>query len=52
MELIEMMGWMALGFVPTFAALEVGTRKLAKRMSGKLSLNRDSKNTEMKMSGL
>jgi hypothetical protein len=42
MELVELMGWMALGFIPTYAALEVGTRKLAKRMSAKLSQNRDS----------
>jgi hypothetical protein len=30
MELVELIGWMALGFVPRYAALEVGTRKLAK----------------------
>jgi hypothetical protein len=55
MELVELIGWMALGFVPTYAALEVGSRKLARRMSAKLSLNRDSQSkgkTEMKFSGL
>jgi hypothetical protein len=55
MELIELMGWMALGFIPTYAALEVGTRKLAKRMSAKISINRDSHNkgkTGMKINGI
>jgi hypothetical protein len=33
MEILEIIGWIALGFVPTYAVLEVGTRKLAKRMS-------------------
>lgn len=36
-----MIGWMALGFVPTYAALEVGTRKLARRISARLFLNLD-----------
>lgn len=55
MEIIEMIAWMVLGFVPTYAALEVGTRKLAKRMSARLFLNLDSKSegkTGMKISGL
>jgi hypothetical protein len=55
MELVESIGWMALGFVPTYAALEVGTRKLAKRMTAKLSINRESQSKgkmEMKPSGL
>jgi hypothetical protein len=29
---IEMIGWIALGFVPTLGMLEYTTRKLAKRM--------------------
>ena len=41
MEVIEMIGWMVLGFVPTYAAVGVGTRKLAKRMSARLFLNLD-----------
>ena len=55
MELVELIGWMALGFVTNYGALEVGTRKLAKKMSAKLPLNRDSQSkgkTEMKFSGL
>ena len=50
-----MIAWMVLGFVTTYAALEVGTRKLAKRMSARLFLNLDSKSegkTGMKISGL
>jgi hypothetical protein len=30
MELIEMLGWVALGFVPMFGILEIASRKLAK----------------------
>jgi hypothetical protein len=29
MELLEMVGWVALGFLPTLGALEVVNRKLA-----------------------
>ena len=50
-----MIGWLAVGFVPTYAAHEVATCKLAKRMSVRLFLNLDSKNegkTGMKISGL
>lgn len=50
-----MIGLIALGFIPTYAALEVGTRKLAKRMSVSVFLDRDSKssgNKEMKINGL
>ena len=50
-----MIGWMVLGFVPTYAAVGVGTRKLANRMSARLFLNLDSKSegkTRMKISGL
>ncbi len=36
MELIEMMGWLALGFAPTLATLEYTTHKLARRMSARL----------------
>ena len=28
-----MIGWISLGFVPTYIALEVGSRKLARRVS-------------------
>ena len=31
MEYIEMIGWIALGFVPTLGMLEYTNRKLAKR---------------------
>lgn len=54
MELVELIGWMALGFIPTYAALEVGTRKLAKKMSVRLSINRDSQSNgkkEMNING-
>ncbi len=50
-----MIGYIALGFIPTYAALELGTRKLAKRMSASVFLDRDSKNkgkTVMKINGL
>jgi hypothetical protein len=36
MEYIEMIGWLALGFVPTLATLEYTTRKLARRTLAKL----------------
>jgi hypothetical protein len=39
METLEMIGWISLGFVPSYLALEVGTRKLARRISAKLFLN-------------
>jgi len=55
METLEMIGWMALGFIPTYGALEIATHKLAKRMSARLFLNLDSKSkgwTKMKISGL
>jgi hypothetical protein len=51
----EMIGWMALGFIPTYGALEIVTHKLAKRMSARLFLNLDSKSkgrTKMKIRGL
>jgi len=40
MEIIEMIGWMALGFLPTLSILEFMTRKLAARISGRLFLKR------------
>ena len=40
MELIEMIGWLALGFVPTLATLEYTTRKVAKRTLSKLYVSR------------
>ena len=30
MELIEMLGWIALGFIPMLGALEIASRKFAK----------------------
>jgi hypothetical protein len=39
MEILEMIGWISLGFVPSYIALEVGTRKLARKMSAKQLLN-------------
>ena len=40
MELIEMIGWLALGFVPTLATLEYTTRKVARRTLAKLYVSR------------
>jgi hypothetical protein len=39
MEIPEMIGWISLGFVPTYVGLEVGSRKLARRITPKLLLN-------------
>jgi hypothetical protein len=39
MEIPEMIGWISLGFVPTYVGLEVGSRKLARRISAKPLLN-------------
>ena len=36
MELIEMTGWIALGFIPTYLALELYTRRLRHRKLTKL----------------
>lgn len=52
-----MIGWVAVGFIPTYAALEVGTRELAKRMSAELLQNLDSRSnkkteSEVKINGL
>ena len=38
-----MFGWIALGFVPMYLALEVGTRKLARRMTERLFPKSDSR---------
>jgi hypothetical protein len=39
MELFEMVGWVALGFIPTLGTLEFVSRKLATiRKAGELSL--------------
>jgi hypothetical protein len=35
MEILEMIRWTLLGFIPTYAGLEIGSRKLARRMSTK-----------------
>ncbi len=38
MELLEMIGWVALGFIPTLGALEIVSRKLATiRYAGEMS---------------
>lgn len=36
MELLEMIGWFAVGFAPTLATLEYTTRKLARRTLARL----------------
>jgi hypothetical protein len=44
METFETIGWISLGFIPTYAGLEVGSRKLTRRKTPKLLLNvRDEK---------
>jgi hypothetical protein len=35
MEILEMVGWISLGFIPIYVALEVGSRKLARRISAR-----------------
>jgi len=40
MELIEMIGWLSLGFVPTLVTLEYTTRKVARRTLAKLYVSR------------
>ena len=35
MEILEMVGWISLGFIPSYVALEVGSRKLARRISAR-----------------
>jgi hypothetical protein len=32
MEILEMVGWISLGFIPMYVALEVGSRQLTKRI--------------------
>lgn len=39
MEILEMIGWISLGFVPSYIVLEVGSRKLARGIYAKLLLN-------------
>jgi hypothetical protein len=39
MEILEMIGWISMGFVPLYIVLEVGSRELAKRTSAKLLLD-------------
>lgn len=36
MGILEMIGWISLGFVPSYIVLEVGSRKLARRGITKL----------------
>jgi len=40
MELIEMIGWFALGFVPTLVTLKYTTRKVNRRTLAKLYVSR------------
>jgi hypothetical protein len=40
MEYIEMIGWIALGFIPTLGMLEYTTQKLAKRTLVRLYIER------------
>jgi hypothetical protein len=35
MEILEMVGWISLGFIPSYVALEVGSRKPARRISAR-----------------
>jgi hypothetical protein len=35
MEILETIEWISLGFIPTYAGLEVASRKLARRISAK-----------------
>ncbi len=35
MEILETVGWISLGFIPSYVALEVGSRKLARRISAR-----------------
>lgn len=40
MDIIEIIGWTALGFFPMFSSLELITRKLAAGISSRLFLKR------------
>jgi hypothetical protein len=40
MVTIELLGWITLGFLSTYAVLELGTRILAARISDRLFLRR------------
>lgn len=39
MEILQMIGWFSLGHVQSYIDLEVGTRKLAREVTGKLFLD-------------
>jgi hypothetical protein len=39
MEILEMIGWISLGFVPMYVVFEVGSRQLTRRISAKPLLN-------------
>jgi hypothetical protein len=39
METLEKIGWISLGFVPTYVGLEVASHKLARRIPAKPLLN-------------
>jgi hypothetical protein len=44
MEILEMIGWISSGFIPTHVGLEVGCPKLTRRKTPQLLLNvRDEK---------
>jgi hypothetical protein len=42
MELLEITAWMAAGFVPTYVALELGYRSVAKKITSRLFITADS----------
>lgn len=42
MEIPETIGWISLGFAPTYIALEVGSRKLARSVSAITSVKSES----------
>ena len=35
MEILEMVGWISVGFIPSYVTLEVGSRTLARRISAR-----------------
>jgi hypothetical protein len=35
MEILEMVGWISLGFIPSYVAHKVGSHKLARRISAR-----------------
>ena len=43
MELLEMFGWVVLGFVPTLGVLEMASRRLGTRMRSRMVMGGMSK---------